>query len=102
MSVDVSVNQNAGIEEESGPWWRYPLVWMLIAGPACVVVAGFVTLWLVLRAPDPVISTDYYKEGLKINETLEKQAADRNYVPALVGRNHVVTPLKDAPAVQKP
>ena len=26
------------------PWWRYGHVWLIIAGPAIVVVAGFVVV----------------------------------------------------------
>ena len=35
------MNSNASADSvpDSGPWWKYPLVWMVISGPACVVVA---------------------------------------------------------------
>lgn len=74
---------------DSGPWWRYPLVWMVIAGPAAVVVAGFATLWLALRTPDPVVAGDYYRRGMEINQTL---ARDKSLAPAQQGRNHAATP----------
>ncbi|WP_395057072.1 FixH family protein [Polaromonas sp.] len=73
----------------SDPWWRYPLVWMVIAGPAAVVVAGFATLWLAIRTPDPVVAGDYYRRGIEINQTL---ARDRSLAPAQQGRNHAATP----------
>lgn len=72
------------------PWWRHGLVWMLIAGPAAVVVAGFATLWLALRTPDPVLAEDYYRRGLDINRTL--QSDPRSLVPAQQARNHAATP----------
>ncbi|MDO9235560.1 MAG: nitrogen fixation protein FixH [Aquabacterium sp.] len=58
------------------PWWRYPIVWMVIGGPAIVVVASFVTLGLALKHGDPVLDTsgDYAKA--------------RNEAPAMQGRNH--------------
>jgi amino acid transporter len=31
-------------EEVSPPWYKLPIVWMVIGGPATVVVAGFATL----------------------------------------------------------
>ncbi|MEO7941293.1 MAG: nitrogen fixation protein FixH, partial [Burkholderiaceae bacterium] len=34
------------------PWWKFGHVWLVIAGPAIVVVAGFFTLYLALRYPD--------------------------------------------------
>ena len=75
------------------PWWKFPLVWMVIAGPAIVVVAGFYTLWLAVRTPDPVVAQDYYRQGLEINKTL----ADKKLMPALTGRNHAATPGGDVP-----
>ena len=39
----------AAAQPVSQPWWKYGHVWMVIAGPAIVVVAGFFTLYLALR-----------------------------------------------------
>ena len=80
-------------ESNSKPWWRYSLVWMVISGPACVVVAGFATLWIAIKIPDPVVSEDYYRKGIEINRTL----VDKKLMPALVGRNHAATPGDDVP-----
>ncbi len=80
----------AGSLPDSGPWWRYPLVWMVIAGPAVVVVAGFTTLWLAIRTPDPVLTGDYYRRGMEINQTL---ARDKSLAPAQQARNHAATPV---------
>ncbi|WP_137860639.1 FixH family protein [Variovorax sp. 3P27G3] len=81
------------IEPEALAWWRYPLLWMVIAGPAAVVVASFVTLWLALSRPEVLVSEDYYREGIEINKTL----ADKKLMPALTGRNHATTPAEDVP-----
>ncbi len=59
------------------PWWRLPIVWMVIGGPVLVVVASFVTLTLAIRHPDPVL------------ETRASTAAEQ---PAVQGRNHAATP----------
>lgn len=75
--------------DRSGPWWSYGYVWLVIAGPAAVVVAGFVTLWLAVRTPDPVVDKHYYRRGLEINKTL---AHEKALLPALQGRNHAATP----------
>lgn len=82
----------------SEPWWRFPLLWMVLAGPAVVVVASFVTLWLAMRSPDPVVAEDYYRQGIEINKTL----ADKKLMPALSGRNHAATPADDVPTPKKP
>ena len=76
-------------------WWQYGHVWLIIAGPAAVIVAGFITLAIAIRVPDPVVADDYYRKGLDINKTL---AAEKNMqlAPAMQARNHVVTPTPDA------
>ncbi|MDH6594381.1 hypothetical protein M2165_004270 [Variovorax sp. TBS-050B] len=74
-------------------WWRHPLLWMVIAGPALVVVASFVTLWYALATPDPLVSADYYRRGIEINRTL----ADKKLMPAVAGRNHATTPVEAVP-----
>ena len=45
------------------PWWRYPMVWMVIAGPLMVVIAGFITMALAMSSPDPVVSVTPAKDG---------------------------------------
>ena len=64
----------------SPPWWRLPIVWLVISGPALVVIASFITLALAIISPAPVLST----------------AADaaKAAQPALQGRNHAATPSR--------
>jgi hypothetical protein len=76
---------------DTQPWWTHGHVWLLISGPAAVVVAGLVTAWIAVSTPDPVISEDYYRQGIEINRQL---ARERAMVPALQGRNHAATPAK--------
>jgi uncharacterized protein len=79
---------------DTQPWWTHGHVWLLISGPAAVVVAGLVTAWIAVSTPDPVISEDYYRQGIEINRQL---ARERAMVPALQGRNHAATPATPAP-----
>ena len=90
-AAEMSNNNAAQANQPALPWWRHAHVWLLISGPAIVVVAGFVTLWLAIRTPDPVVEEDYYQRGLKINETLRQQQSDRSMLPAVKGRNHAAT-----------
>jgi hypothetical protein len=46
-----------------------------MSGPAVVVVAGFVTLWLALGSDDGLVAEDYYKRGLAINKLLGRVEA---------------------------
>jgi hypothetical protein len=83
------------------PWWRFGHVWLVIAGPAAVVVAGFVTLFIALTWPDPVVADDYYRQGVEINKTLGAQ--DASLAPAVLARNHAATGTVPVPkAVVKP
>lgn len=92
-----SASASSAASPVAQPWWKYGHVWMIIAGPAIVVVAGFVTLWLAISQPDPVIAEDYYRQGLEINKTLADQAGQgAGMTPAMKGRNHAATPAEDA------
>jgi uncharacterized protein len=54
------------------PWYRQRWPWLLMAGPAIVVVASMVTIWLAATTDDAVVADDYYKRGLSINHRLER------------------------------
>ena len=55
------------------PWFKQFWPWFLIALPATVVVAAFVTLYIANRHSDDLVSKDYYKNGLAINLQLESK-----------------------------
>jgi hypothetical protein len=57
------------------PWYREPWPWILMSGPATVVVAGLVTAWLAVRSDDGLVADDYYKQGLAINRVLSRSEA---------------------------
>ena len=61
----------------SSPWYREPWPWIVMAGPAAVVVAGIVTMTIAFRSFDGVVADDYYKQGLAINRVLAREAAAR-------------------------
>lgn len=54
------------------PWYRQRWPWLLMLGPAIVVVAGIATLVIAVRSDDGLVADDYYKRGLAINQTLER------------------------------
>ncbi len=80
----------------NAPWWKFGHVWMVFAGPAVVVLASFITLYLAVTRPDPVLSEDYYRQGVEINKTLGNETS---LAPALQARNHAATgvPLTATP-----
>ena len=59
------------------PWYREPWPWLLMAGPAAVVVAGFFTMALAFRTEDGLVADDYYKQGLAINRVLRRDERAR-------------------------
>ena len=62
------------------PWWREPMMWLVVGGPAVVVVAGITTAVIAIRNADPVLDT-------------------RAAPTAIQGRNHAAPPdLPAAPA----
>jgi hypothetical protein len=81
----------------AAPWWKFGHVWLVLAGPIVVVIAGFITLYLAVSRPDPVVSEDYYRKGIEINKTLEADPA--SLAPAVQARNHAAT---GAPAPARP
>jgi hypothetical protein len=69
------------IRDQAVPWYREPWPWLLMAGPVAVIVAGIATAWIAVVSSDGLVVDDYYKQGLAINQTLERSAlaAARGY-----------------------
>jgi hypothetical protein len=84
--------------QSSGPWWKFGYVWMVVGGPAIVVVASFATLYLAITRPDPLVDSDYYRKGIDINKTLADTAG--NSAPAETARNHAATGAMPAKSPQ--
>jgi len=49
---------------ESVPAWRLPIVWLMVGLPASAVVAGLLTVWIAVRAHDPLIDASLRRENL--------------------------------------
>lgn len=80
------------------PWWKFAHVWLVVAGPAAVVVAGVVTAIIAINGADPVIDPDYYRNGIEINERAGgAREVPKSLAPAVTGRNHAATPAHDHP-----
>ncbi len=63
------------------PWWREPMLWLVLGGPALVVVASLVTAVIAWRGADPVVTDPTAAAG-----------AERALQPALKARNHAAAP----------
>ena len=69
-------------EPSTGPWWRHPMMWLVVGGPAAVVVAGIVTAVIAVRYPDPVLDT-----------SAAPPSGARTEMPAMQARNHAASPV---------
>lgn len=61
-------------------WWRVKMVWLVIAGPLTVVLAGIVTTVIAFQAADPVVTTPVAARA--------HDQAELSAVPAQQARNH--------------
>lgn len=76
--------------------WREPMVWLVVGGPASVVVASFFTLALALKHPDPPL--DLHATAARSADDVEPadMRAREGDVPALIARNHAATGVPGA------
>lgn len=49
------------------PWYREPMLWLVMTIPAVTVVGGLATVVLAHRHSDDVVADEYRKEGLAVN-----------------------------------
>ena len=57
---------------DSLPWYKYKFVWFLISIPLASVLAGINMIYLATTTDDGLVVDDYYKQGLAINQRLER------------------------------
>ena len=65
-------------------WWHHPMMWLVLGGPAVVVVAAIATAVIAVRGADVVLHLD----GVPARAAL----------PAMQARNHAATLAAPAPA----
>ncbi len=63
---------NSLTHTDAKPWYRYPLVWMLISIPASAVAICSVIIWLAVTTTDGLVVDDYYAQGMAINKSLDR------------------------------
>jgi len=78
-------------EEYGQPWWKFGHVWMVFAGPAVVIVASFITLYLAIKVPDPVVTS--YGQATRPS-VADREASSPNMAPAMQARNHAATGIQ--------
>lgn len=72
-------------EPPAREWYRQPMVWLIIAIPLTAVVMGVTTIILAVVSDDGIVADDYYRRGLEINQSLERdRTATRHGLNAVV------------------
>lgn len=66
------MNNSMTLKNDNKPWYKDRWPWILMAGPGIVIVAGFITLWLAVVSYDGLVTDDYYKQGLAVNQSLQR------------------------------
>lgn len=72
-SMDPGSSLRRSARDDNLAWYRHRWPWLLISGPAIVVVAGFYTLFLALQSNDGLVAEDYYKQGLAIDRVIARE-----------------------------
>ena len=73
-------NEQRATSNGAKPWYGEPWPWILMAGPAAVIVAGAVTIWLAVATSDGLVADDYYSRGLAISQELRRDQIGRAHV----------------------
>jgi uncharacterized protein len=77
------------------PWYRQFWPWFLIALPASVVVASFITLWLAISRPNPMVVDDYARIARSTEQRME-----RDHAAAALGVRAQIRVIADAELVE--
>lgn len=90
--IQNSSNKNAQLTATINPvpWWKFPIVWMVVLLPFSVVVASFVSFYIASNSSDTIIDNKVVRVDTKTPE-LKVQIDDPMLLPAVVGRNHAAT-----------
>lgn len=59
-------------------WYRQPWLWFLLSIPIASVILSSIMVTVAIRGKDTIVSDNYYKDGMAINQTIEQdQTADQ-------------------------
>ncbi len=75
MKTAKKIMHTALMEKHPAPWYKHRWPWLLMAGPAAVLIAGFITMWISFSGADALVVDDYYKQGKAINQDLRRDRA---------------------------
>jgi len=61
------------------PWYKIPLVWLMIGIPVSSVVLGLSLVVIAVMNADDVVADDWYKQGRSINRNLDSEAMAQRF-----------------------
>lgn len=82
--------------ETPEPWWRVGPMWLVVGGPAVVVVAAIATAVIAINGADPVLDKAAYQATLEQARRLQGQQRNDALIglqPAHQARNHAASPV---------
>ncbi|MFK4751231.1 FixH family protein [Oceanobacter antarcticus] len=77
-------------QQPAQPWYKEPLMWLIVGIPAVTVCWGMVMITLAVSTKDSLVSDSYYKDGVSYTENVEMdhQAVRLHIRSSLVFTNH--------------
>jgi hypothetical protein len=73
------------------PWWRFGHVWLVISGPALVIVACIVTAYFIATSPNEIVNDANYQQIIAQKKAQGEKMMGGSNSPALQARNHAAT-----------
>ena len=74
------------------PWWRVPMVWVVLSGPLSVVIASLATAVIAWRHIDPVLDAARPPQLRPGADVAVPASPKDSLAPAMKARNHAATP----------
>jgi len=55
-----------------GPWYKQPWLWFVLSVPIASVILSSIMVSVAVIGKDSLVSDNYYKDGMGINQTIEQ------------------------------
>lgn len=63
--------------EQTKPWYRQRWLLFVLAIPLCSVILSSIMVYVAVKGKDSMVSDNYYKDGMEINQTIEQDQLAR-------------------------
>lgn len=77
--------------DDTQPWWKHGYVWLVIAGPAVVIVAALYTFYLASSSPNEIVTDPALVESINQQRLKGQNKLEARDAPADMARNHAAT-----------